>query len=87
MTWEIRRRYDIATGIGVLEFLHHRDYNPVKLSDIEGIAASLSERVNLVNEQDAGRRLRKSEELSEVKRCLAKVCAHDGIKPNHKNGK
>jgi hypothetical protein len=66
--------------------LKQGDHDAIELADVERVATSLAESVDLVNQHDARSRFREAEEVAEMKGSLPKVRTDDGIESHDVDG-
>ena|GEM_PF-7062177 len=66
----------------MLKLLHESNDDSVQFPNIKWASALLAERVHFVEEQNARRRFRKVEKLSEMNRCLSEIRSNHCLEPH-----
>src|ERR1022692_1592647 len=84
--WHIRRGDYEPWDVGQLKFLHQSDHNAIQFPDVTWAPATFPKRVDLVEEENALRRVSKLEQLPQMGGGLSEVRTDDGIESDTYSG-
>ena len=85
--WKVGGCDNESLAVCVLQFLHKRDDDSIKLANFHRTATSFSQSVNLIEQQDARSLLREAKQLTKSQSCLTEVSANQRIKTNEESWK